>query len=53
MDFSVPKLKATMRREPCFFPEVLAGKVKLEERSVNKMSPRWQLTEGGVWCPAV
>lgn len=52
MDFAVSDLKETMRKDGCFYPDVMDGTVKLEDEARNVMPHTWNLTDGGIWSPA-
>jgi hypothetical protein len=52
VDFSVAWLTKTMADEPAFFPDVLDGKISMEDRAVNTMPRHWQFSpDGSLFVP--
>ena len=45
------ELTRTMKKESMFFPEVLDGKIQLEDEARNVMPYNWKLTESGILAP--
>lgn len=52
VDFSVDWLSRTMQDHTGFFPDVIGGKITMEEEAVNEMPNKWQFTpDGSVLAP--
>ena len=52
MDFSVQWLAKTMQEDPAFFPDVVNGKITMEDEAVNTMPKTWQFTpDGSIFAP--